>query len=211
MKAFPTLHAVAAPMPDADIDTDIIYPARFLLLTDKAGLGRCAFFDQRFDAAGRERPGFVLNRAPWRQAGVLVVGANFGCGSSREQAAWALADLGFRCLIAPGFGEIFQANCWANGILPIVLNRPQHAAVMSEAHAARPLTVDLRTCTVAFAGTTLHFEVPARQRQGLLEGLDTIGLLLRDEARPIDAFEQAHQARAPWLFAPRGALPSSTP
>jgi 3-isopropylmalate dehydratase small subunit len=202
MNAFHTVSAVAAPMPDADIDTDIIFPARFLLLTEKTGLGRCAFFDQRFNAEGQERPGFVLNRAPWRQASILVVGANFGCGSSREQAVWALAELGLRCIIALGFGEIFQANCFANGILPIVLGPAEHQRVLAEAQAARSITVDLSTCTIRLANALISFEVPARQRQALLDGLDSIGLLLRDEATHIDAFEQAHALRAPWLFPP---------
>ncbi len=206
MTPFGTLTSVAAPMPDADIDTDIIFPARFLLITGKQGLGRCAFHDQRYTAQGAERPDFVLHRPAWRGARILVAGPNFGCGSSREQAPWALADLGLRCIIAPGFGEIFRANCFANGLLPIVLDAAAHAQVLQAAEAARSLTVDLTACTLRLpgddAGTTMTFEVPRRQRDALLAGLDEIGLIQRAEAGRIAAFEQEHRQRMPWL-APR--------
>ena len=200
MKAFVTLESVAAPLPEADVDTDILFPARFLLLTARQGLGAYAFHDRRYDREGRERPDFVLHLAPWRGARILVAGANFGCGSSREQAPWALADLGLRCLIAPSFGEIFESNCWANGILPLVLGAADHARVMAEAEAARPLRVDLRTCTLRCMGCDIAFHVPPRQRQSLLAGLDDIALLLRDESAHRQAFEQLHAQRMPWLF-----------
>jgi 3-isopropylmalate dehydratase small subunit len=206
MKPFHTLTSVAAPMPDADIDTDVIFPARYLLLTTKTGLGPYAFFDRRFTPEGGERPEFVLNRAPWRQAGILVAGANFGCGSSREQAPWALADLGLRCIVAPGFGEIFRANCYANGMLPIVLGPQQHGRVMREAEAARTMTVDLMGCAIELtgdaAGDPIPFEVPQRQRDALLAGLDEIGLIQRHEGDRIAEFEQRQRERMPWLFAP---------
>ena len=208
MTPFDTLTSVAAPMPDADVDTDIIFPARFLLLTDRHGLGRYAFFEKRFTPQGAERPDFVLNREPWRGARILVAGPNFGCGSSREQAPWALADLGLRCIIAPGFGEIFQANCFANGMLAIVLGRADYARVLHEAEAARPMTVDLTGCTIKLSGSgdesvgaSVAFEVPRRQRDALLAGLDEIGLIQRGEAEPIAAFERHQRERMPWLFA----------
>ena len=208
MTPFSTLTSVAAPMPAADIDTDILFPARFLLLTDKHGLGRYAFFEWRYTPDGAERPGFVLNRAPWREARILVAGANFGCGSSREQAPWALADLGFRCIVAPGFGEIFEANCYANGLLPIRLGAADHARVMREAQDARPMTVDLMGCTIELAigrddgsgGEPVLFQVPKRQRDALLAGLDEIGLIQRHEGRRIAEFEARREAGLPWLF-----------
>ena len=203
MKPFTTLTSVAAPMPDADIDTDIIFPARYLLLTDKHGLGRYAFFEKRFTPQGAPRPEFVLNRDPWRAVQILVTGPNFGCGSSREQAPWALADLGLRCVIAPSFGEIFQANCCANGMLPVVLPPAQHARVLREAEAGRPLTVDLTACTIASsagdAGAPIGFELPRRQRDALLAGLDEIGLIRSAEGR-IAEFERRQRERMPWLF-----------
>ena len=207
MTPFETFSSVAAPMPDADIDTDIIFPARYLLLTDKHGLGRYAFFDKRYAAHGAERADFVLNRAPWRGARILVAGPNFGCGSSREQALWALADLGMRCIIAPGFGEIFRANCVANGILPIVLDGAAHARAMREAEAARPMTVDLQSCTLRLSGRPaealiewIAFAVPPRQRDSLLSGLDEIALILHNQADAITAFELRQRDRMPWLF-----------
>jgi 3-isopropylmalate dehydratase small subunit len=200
MKPFVRLISVAAPLAEANIDTDIIFPARFLLLTSKQGLGAYAFHDRRFDSAGQEKPDFVLHRAPWRGASVLVAGANFGCGSSREQAPWALADLGIHCVIAPSFGEIFQANCWSNGILPLKLGAADHARALAEAQAARPLVVDLRRCLLCLADGDIPFLVPQRQRQVLLAGLDETGLLLRDHQAQLQAFEQAHAQRMPWLF-----------
>ncbi len=203
MQAFTTLRSVAAPMPDADIDTDIIFPARFLTLTQKAGLGGCAFHDQRFDASGQERADFVLHRAPWRGARILLAGANFGCGSSREQAPWALADLGLRCIIAPSFGDIFEANCLRNGMLPIRLAGAAHAALLTDALAARPLQVDLAALTITRDnGEVLPFAMPPAQRDSLLAGLDEIDLLLREQGARIAAFRAAQQQRMPWLHQP---------
>jgi len=202
MKAFERLDSVAAPLPDADIDTDVIFPARFLLLTDKHGLGPCAFYEKRFFADGTERPDFVFNQQPWRGAQILVAGANFGCGSSREQAPWSLADLGLRCIIAPSFGEIFHGNCLNNGMLPITVDAAQHRAVMVEARAGRRMTIDLETARITLAdGAEIRFEIPERQRQALLNGWDAIDLIVRNEGERIAAFEQAQRQRMPWLYA----------
>ena len=202
MQPFTTLHSVAAPMPDADIDTDIIFPGRFLVLTQKAGLGPYAFYEKRFDAQGRERPDFVLHRPRWRGAAILVAGANFGCGSSREQAPWALADLGLRCIIAPGFGEIFHANCLNNGLLPIRLPLPEHARAMAAAQAGQALTVDLAASTLTLAdGAVIRFEIAERARQALLEGRDEIERIRQDAGPAIAAFEAQQRQRQPWLYA----------
>jgi 3-isopropylmalate/(R)-2-methylmalate dehydratase small subunit len=199
---FTRLHSVAAPMPDADIDTDIIFPGRFLVLTQKAGLGPYAFYEKRFDEQGRERPDFVLHRPRWRGAAILVAGANFGCGSSREQAPWALADLGLRCLIAPGFGEIFQANCLNNGMLPITLPPAEHARVLAAAQAGQALTVDLAEGTITLPDDALiRFEIAERARQALLEGRDEIERIRQDAAALIKAFETQQRQRQPWLYA----------
>ncbi|MCE4552883.1 3-isopropylmalate dehydratase small subunit [Pelomonas sp. P8] len=189
-------------MPDADIDTDIIFPGRFLVLTQKAGLGRYAFYEKRFDETGCERPDFVLNQPRWRGAAILVAGPNFGCGSSREQAPWALADLGLRCIIAPGFGEIFQANCLNNGMLPIALPSREHALVMAAAEAAQPLTVDLKACTIALSGgLLLPFRLAERARAALLEGRDEIESIRQNAGALIEAFEAKQRRRQPWLYA----------
>jgi 3-isopropylmalate dehydratase small subunit len=203
MTPFRVLQGRAAPMPDSDIDTDIIFPARFLLLTDKGGLDHCAFRDRRFDAEGRERPDFVLHRAPWRGANILVAGANFGGGSSREQAVWALADLGIRCIVAPSFGEIFEANAFANGLLPIRLGGADHGRALNAAEAGRAFTVDLpgRLIDPGDGAAPIAFDVGQRQREALLAGLDEIGLIQRNESVAIAAFERLHHSRMPWLAA----------
>jgi 3-isopropylmalate dehydratase small subunit len=203
MTPFTTLRGVAAPMPDADIDTDIIFPARFLLLPPKTPLAAYAFRDLRFDAQGQERPGFVLHRRPWSQAQILVAGANFGCGSSREQAPWALAELGLRCLIAPSFGEIFETNCIHNGILPVRLAPPAHARALAAAQAGQSLTVSLPDSRITLPdGDQLRFEISARRRQALTEGWDEIDRILKEDGERIAAFEARHRQAQPWLFEP---------
>lgn len=152
MEPFVRLDAVAAPLAGDNVDTDIIFPARFLLLMEREGLGRYAFHDRRFDGADRERPDFVLNRPPFRDAGILIAGANFGCGSSREQAVWALRGFGIRCVIAPGFGEIFLGNCYKNGVLPIVLAAETVAALALVASAGSRFVVDLVAMTLSVEG-----------------------------------------------------------
>ena len=202
MNPFTSLHSVAAAMADADIDTDIIFPARFLTLTQKPGLARYAFHDRRYDASGQERPDFVLHQTPWRGAQILVAGANFGCGSSREQAPWALADLGLRCIIAPGFGDIFEANCLRNGLLPIRLDGAAYAALLADAQAGRALLVNLASLTVQRdSGAVVAFTLPEAQRQALLAGRDEIDLLLQQEGPRIAAFQAAQRLRMPWLYA----------
>lgn len=201
MTPFTTVHSTAAPMPDADIDTDIIFPARYLLLTQKLGLGAYAFRDYRFNADGQERSDFVLHKAPWRGAQVLVAGPNFGCGSSREQAPWALADLGLRCLIAPSYGEIFQANCVNNGLLPVTLHAAAHLLAMASAQAGDLIEVNLLERTVSLVtGHRLAFEIDERQRQTLLHGWDEIDRILNEEGARIQAFEKRQRVLQPWLY-----------
>lgn len=202
MQPFTVFEALAAPLPDAEVDTDILFPARFLTLTQKHGLGRYAFHDKRFDEAGHERPDFVLNRAPWRDAGILVAGPNFGCGSSREQAPWALADLGIRCLIAPSFGAIFEANCRRNGLLPVVVDGDDHRALMDHATAGGSLRVDLLDCTIRFADREVRFTIPEAARLALVDGVDEIDVIRRDEGAAIAAFETRQRQRMPWLYPP---------
>lgn len=205
MMAFQTLTGVAAPLPDSDIDTDVIFPARFLLLLDKAGLGRHLFHERRFDRDGQPCPGFVLNRPPWNRAGILVAGQNFGSGSSREQAVWALADFGIRCVVALSFGEIFFANCFKNGVLAIPLQLDGHARVMRAADAGETVSVDLveQVIRVADGDAPIGFAVDPHRRDALLQGLDEIGAILADDADAIDRFEAMHRARSPWLHLDR--------
>ena len=199
MIAFQTLTSVAAPFPESDIDTDVIFPARFLLLLDKAGLGRFLFHERRF-GGGQPRPEFVLNRSPYDAARILVAGRNFGSGSSREQAVWALADFGIRCIMAPSFGEIFSANCYKNGLLPIALTPEHHAQILLAAEAGQDVTVDLEAQTLRrVGGEPIAFEVDPHRKRSLLLGLDEIGGILAEDADDIDRFEARHWARYPWL------------
>ncbi len=199
MPPFTTITSVAAPLPEADIDTDIIFPARFLLLLDRAGLGRHLFQERRRPVAGQ--PPFVLDRPPFDGAKILVTGANFGSGSSREQAVWALADFGIRVVIAPSFGEIFYSNCFRNGVLPIVLGEDDHARVMIAAASEGPVTVDLERLEIDCGnGPPIAFAVDAYRRRALLQGLDEIGAILADDADAIAAFEARQRLAAPWLY-----------
>lgn len=200
MQPFTTLTAIAAPLDEADIDTDIIYPARFLTITEKRGLGRYAFHDRRYDGQGRELPDFVLNRDPWRHAGILVAGPNFGCGSSREQAPWAILDLGIRCIIAPSFGEIFRGNCYRNGMLPVTVGEADHAALLADAQAGATLHVDLNARTITRPdGFTIAFAIDDGKRDALLNGWDEVMGILNQYSGTIDRYEQDRRTRLPWL------------
>ena len=207
MSQFITITSVAAPLPDSDIDTDVIVPARFLLLLDKAGLGKHLFHERRHAADGAFNTTFVLNRPPYDQAQILVAGRNFGCGSSREQAVWALTDFGIRCVIAPSFGEIFFSNCFKNGALPIVLGDEDYGRVLRAAESGAAVTIDLKAQEMRLdGGETIAFLVDPHRRRALLLGLDEIGMILTDDLAEIDAFEERHRSQSPWLFLEPGAF-----
>ena len=200
MRAFTTLTGVAAPMPAANVDTDKIIPARFLKTIQRTGLGKHVFDALRYDAEGAERPDFVLNQPAYRNAEILVAGENFGCGSSREHAAWALLDFGIRCVIAPSFADIFHANALKNGVLPIALPRAVCEQLMEDATlgANARITVDLeRQVVIRPNGEEIAFSVDPMRRRFLLEGLDDIGQTLKSEAA-ITAFEARRAASQPW-------------
>lgn len=201
MTPFTTLSGTAAPLPEENIDTDIIFPARFLLITARAGLGRYAFHDRRFDAEGTEIADFVVNRAPWRDAPILIAGANFGSGSSREQAVWALLGQGITCVIAPSFGEIFHGNCFRNGVLPIVLPADLVATLTRRAAAGETFAVDLEAQTLRVGDDApIAFEVGAEQRLALLNGWDETALILNARSADIAAFEAQQKTLQPWLY-----------
>ena len=201
MDKFTTLTGVAAPLPMTNVDTDMIIPKQYLKTIHRTGLGRGLFDEMRFREDGSEEPDFVLNRPAYRNAEILVAGENFGCGSSREHAPWALLDFGIRCVIAPSFADIFHNNCFKNGILPVTLPHEQVDALMRDAErgANARTTVDLEAQTVTISdGQAFRFEIDPHQKRCLLEGLDDIALTL-EEAGAIDAFEaRAAQAR-PWV------------
>ncbi len=200
MKAFTTLTAIAAPMPAANVDTDKIIPARFLKTIKRSGLGAHLFDGLRYTPDGAEQPDFVLNRPAYRQAEILIAHENFGCGSSREHAAWALLDFGIRCVIAPSFADIFHANALKNGVLPVVLPRAVCDALMQDAALGSNarITVDLERQVVTRPnGEENPFNVDPMRRHFLLNGLDDIGQTLQHEAA-IDAFEEKRKAQRPW-------------
>jgi len=201
MDKFTTLTAIAAPLPLANVDTDKIIPARFLKTIKRSGLGVHLFDTLRYTAEGAERPDFVLNQPPYRAAQILIAHENFGCGSSREHAPWALLDFGIRCVIAPDFADIFFNNCFKNGILPIRLPRAVCDTLMADAAMGgnARLTVDLaRQVVVRPNGEEIAFDIDAFRKHSLLEGLDDIGQTL-SHAASIDSYEQARQQARPWL------------
>jgi 3-isopropylmalate/(R)-2-methylmalate dehydratase small subunit len=195
MEPFVTLTGTAAPLLRANIDTDLIIPKQYLKTLVRSGLGRHLFDEIRYDGEGRERPEFVLNQAPYRAAAILLAGPNFGCGSSREHAPWALKDFGIRAILAPSFADIFYGNCFANGLLPVVLPADQIEAL---AGVAGPLTVDLPAQQVRGGGHAFGFELEAARKAVLLEGMDEIK---RTEANLADiaAFEARRRREAPWV------------
>jgi 3-isopropylmalate/(R)-2-methylmalate dehydratase small subunit len=198
MKPFTTINSVAAWLNEDEVDTDIIFPARFLLLLDKVGLGKHAFHERR-NAKGM--PPFVLDTPPFTEAEIFIGGKTFGTGSSREQAVWAMADFGIRCVIAPSFGEIFFANCFKNGVLPIVKTGAELDAIQAAAIAQKRFTVDLAAETISVEDEfSQSFQIDAYRKQALLEGLDEIGAILASDMGDIGAFEQRQRQASPWLY-----------
>ena len=200
MQKFTTLSGVAAPMPLVNIDTDMIIPKQFLKTIKRTGLGRYLFNDMRFNQDGTEIADFALNKPAYRKSEILVAGENFGCGSSREHAPWALADFGIRCVIAASFADIFYNNCFKNGVLPIVLPQDQVDQLMEIAAKGGKLTIDLEHQTVSAYPENLgfHFEVDAFRKHCMLNGLDDIGLT-EQRADNITTFEERRKTEQAWL------------
>ena len=199
MEKFNKLTGIAAPLDIINVDTDMIIPKQFLKTIQRSGLGKNLFDEMRYTPDGQEVEDFVLNQAAYREAQILVAGDNFGCGSSREHAPWALLDFGIRCIIAPSFADIFYNNCFKNGILPIVLPQAEVDKLMDDAKrgANATISVDLENQTINGPdGGTISFEVDGFRKQCLMEGLDDIGLTLQ-KAQAIDAYEEALDAQ-PW-------------
>ena len=199
MEKFSVLTGTAAPMPLKNIDTDMIIPAQFLKTIKRTGLGKVVFFRMRFDDKGAELPDFILNQDPFRHAKIIVAGDNFGCGSSREHAPWALADFGIRCVISTSFADIFFNNSAKNGILLIVVSPKDRDALMKDAQRGATLTVDLEKQTIRRSdGSEMAITVEPNRRHNLLNGLDDIGLTLEHEA-DITSYETRLGAERPWL------------
>ncbi|HEU4825377.1 MAG TPA: 3-isopropylmalate dehydratase small subunit [Dongiaceae bacterium] len=202
MQKFDQLTGVAAPLPMMNVDTDMIIPKQFLKTIKRTGLGKNLFDEMRYTPDGKEIPDFVLNKPQYRQAKILVAGPNFGCGSSREHAPWALLDFGIRCVIAPSFADIFYNNCFKNGILPIKLPQEDVDKLMDDAErgANAIVSIDLEKQEIRGPdGGCIRFEIDAFRKHCLLNGLDDIGLTLEKKAS-IDSFEAKQHASQPWLY-----------
>lgn len=202
MHAFTTLTGLVAPLDRVDVDTDQIIPKQFLKTIKRTGLREGLFYDWRRRKDGSQDPEFFLNQPRYQQASILLTRDNFGCGSSREHAPWALLDQGFRCVIAPSFADIFYNNCFQNGILPVVLKAEEVLSIMKEVLATEgyQLTVDLGKQTVLTPGGTMYrFDIDPFRKDCLYRGLDSIGLTLQHEAA-ITGYEQRRKDETPWLF-----------
>lgn len=205
MNPFSQVSSVAAYIDEDAIDTDIIFPARFLLLLNKAGLGQHAFHERRHNATTDRK--FILDIPPYDRAKILVARRDFGTGSSREQAVWALVDFGIRCVIAESFGEIFYANCFMIGLLPIMKSGADLAAIRQAAGEGQEITVDLPSqMIVLHDGTKIAFDIDPYRKHALLEGLDEIGTILSQDKSEIEAFEARQRKESPWLYLGRDAL-----
>ena len=202
MEKFTKLTGIAAPMNMINIDTDQIIPKLHLRTIKRTGLGKVVFEELRFNTDGSEKPDFILNQEPYRKAQIIVAGDNFGCGSSREHAPWALLDFGIRCVISTSFADIFYNNCFKNGILPVTVTKEQLDALMADASDREnpELTVDLEKQEITRPnGPKIKFKVDEFRRECLLKGLDDIGLTMQKSAK-IDAFEAKQREQQPWLY-----------
>ncbi len=201
MQPFTKLSGVAAPLPMVNVDTDMLIPKQFLKTTKRTGLGSALFFEQRYNDDGSEKPDFVLNKPAYRKAQILVAGANFGCGSSREHAPWALLDFGIRCVIASSFADIFYNNCFKNGILPIVVPQADVDRLMDDAERGSNavVSIDLEAQEIRGPdGGCIKFDIDPFRKQCLLNGWDDIGLTLRNE-KDITTFEAQRRLSQPWV------------
>ena len=201
MEKFEKLTAIAAPMPLINIDTDMIIPKQFLKTIKRSGLGVSAFHEMRYNLDGSENPDFVLNHEAYKGANILVAGDNFGCGSSREHAPWALLDFGIRCVISTSFADIFYNNCFKNGILPVVVTEDVLQLLMKDAEKGSNarMVVDLENQQIETSnGEVIAFDVDQHRKHCLINGLDDIGLSM-EKIASIDAFETQMAQRAPWV------------
>lgn len=199
MQTFTKLTAIAAPLPLANVDTDMIIPKQFLKTIKRTGLAEGLFYEMRYDVNGKKIEDFVLHKEPYIHAKILVSEDNFGCGSSREHAPWALLDFGIRSVIAPSFADIFYNNCFKNGILPVTLPQDAIDKLMQVADSGQEITVDLESQKVTAGNHSFNFEVDPFRKHCLINGLDDIGLTLQKKPQ-IDAFEAKNRQLAGWLY-----------
>ena len=199
MESFKTIIGIPAPLPMINVDTDMIIPKQFLKTIKRSGLGKNLFHELRYDIQGNIKNDFVLNWDPYKTSKILIAGANFGCGSSREHAPWSLLDFGFKSIIAPSFADIFYNNCFKNGILPIKLDQQKVDTLMNEAENKKDVSVDLENQKITYQNDkTIEFEIDAFRKKCLLEGLDDIGLTLQKNKK-IDVHEEKIHSIQPWI------------
>ena len=199
MELFKTIIGIPAPLPMINVDTDMIIPKQFLKTIKRSGLGKNLFHELRYDIQGNIKNDFVLNWDPYKTSTILIAGANFGCGSSREHAPWSLLDFGFKSIIAPSFADIFYNNCFKNGILPIKLDQQKVDILMNEAENKNDVSVDLENQKITYQNDkTIEFEIDAFRKKCLLEGLDDIGLTLQKNKK-IDVHEEKIHSIQPWI------------
>ena len=199
MEKFITLKSIPAPLPMINIDTDMIIPKQFLKTIKRSGLGKNLFHELRYDIQGNIKNDFVLNWDPYKTSKILIAGANFGCGSSREHAPWSLLDFGFKSIIAPSFADIFYNNCFKNGILPIKLDQQNVDILMNEAENKKDISVDLENQKIIYQSEKIiEFEIDEFRKKCLIEGLDDIGLTLQKNKK-IDSHEEKIHRVQPWI------------
>ena len=199
MQKFNQLKSIPAYLPIVNIDTDMIIPARFLKTIKRTGLGKNLFYDMRYDNEGKEIKEFILNQPPFNQSKILIVGKNFGCGSSREHAPWALLDFGITCVISSSYADIFYNNCFKNGILPIVISDDQVKQISEHSTRKEEILVDLSEQKITFGNNEIMFELDPFKKKCLIEGLDDIALSL-EKSEKINSFEEKLKTIKPWIF-----------
>jgi 3-isopropylmalate/(R)-2-methylmalate dehydratase small subunit len=199
MQKFNTLKSIPAYLPIVNIDTDMIIPKQFLKTIKRTGLGKNLFFEMRYDDKGKEIDDFVLNQNPFNKSKILIAGKNFGCGSSREHAPWALLDFGITCVISSSFADIFYSNCFKNGILPIILNDEKIKELSEYAKRKEEISIDLNEEKIIFGNNETKFKVDSFKKKCLLEGLDDIALSLK-KSDMIKNFEETLKVKKPWIF-----------
>ena len=199
MQKFNTLKSVPAYLPIVNIDTDMIIPKQFLKTIKRTGLGKNLFFEMRYDDSGNKIKDFILNQQPYNKSKILIAGKNFGCGSSREHAPWALLDFGITCVISSSFADIFYNNCFKNGILPIILGEENIKELSEYSKRKEEIEIDLKEQKIVFGNNEIKFEIDAFKKKCLLEGLDDIALSL-EKSEKISSFEAELKNKKPWIF-----------
>ena len=199
MKKFDTLESIPAYLPIVNIDTDMIIPKQFLKTIKRTGLGKNLFFEMRYDETGKEIENFILNNEPYTNSKILIAGKNFGCGSSREHAPWALLDFGITCVISSSYADIFYNNCFKNGILPITISEEQIKQISEYSNRREKILINLKDQKIVFGNNEIKFELDEFKKKCLIEGLDDIALSL-EKSDKIDFFEKKLKSSKPWIF-----------